>query len=86
MSLEIAQLSNKLQRLDWEDCLYVNCDQSFTLEESEAECCICGKILKTSNTKNHALIGSSQEKVEEIICKVHYLCYKCKGQCSVCRR
>lgn len=84
MSIEIAQLSDKLQRLDWGKCVYVTCGSSFSFEESEAQCCICGESLNPSYSKNHALIGSQNPNVEEVISKIHYLCRKCKRQCTVC--
>lgn len=85
MSLEIAQLPDKFQCLDWGKCIYVNCGQSFTFDKSNTQCCLCGEILKTYNTKNHALIGSSNKNVDEIRCKVYYLCRNCKRQCTICK-
>jgi hypothetical protein len=81
MSLEVEQLADKFQDLDWENCKYVGCGPSFLLEDSDAKCCLCKNNLKTYNSKNHALIGSNDPNVEVSIGKVHYICRRCKKEC-----
>ena len=81
MSRDISQLSDRLESLDWGDCLHVECDKSFTLEDDMVPCCLCDINLKTSNSKNHILIGSC---APDRISRVHYLCYNCKRHCNLC--
>lgn len=81
MTHSISYLSNKFESLDWDECKYVQCDKSFTIEDPETSCCLCNNNLITSNRKNHVLIGSY---APDVISRVHYLCYNCKKHCNIC--
>ena len=85
MTLKICQLSDKLRSLAWGKSEFVNCGEFYTADKLNVKCCLCSQQLKASDFENsHALIGGLKEKVEEWICKVHYLCRNCKKQCSIC--
>jgi hypothetical protein len=84
MALELYQLSDKLQRLDWGNSVFVDCSEFYIVDSLNVNCCLCNRSLKASDENSHALIGGTTLEVEELICKIYYLCRNCKKQCTIC--
>lgn len=82
--IELNGLSDVFEHLKWGKCKYVSCSESCSFDESEAECCLCEVTLKTSDSKNHMIIGSPLVNAWERLSKIYYLCRKCKRYCNIC--